>query len=257
MTVARDDDWPRFRHRASVSHPGGLGSSRRPVRCRRVPVLTSELPFLDHTTDAFAADPHGELRTMRTESWIVRTPTGLGVLSYQGCNALLLDPAFRPGVFEMMRRTGPDGTAVEGPRTLLAAAGTVHLVEQIADQAGGAGAEHFDPSGREPGHDDAPQVLVVAALRSEQSARTLDGGSVGTGARIISKTPGRNAGSSNNALQPWYESTPRPVGVRTIHDSGRRAQLAVRIGRERVGGVVEERQLTRQYRHAAAAYRSP
>jgi cytochrome P450 len=91
-----------------------------------VPVPTSELPFLDHTTDAFAADPHGELRAMRSESWIVRTPTGLGVLSYQGCNALLLDPAFRPGVFEMMRRTGPDGTAVDGPRTLLGSEGDDH-----------------------------------------------------------------------------------------------------------------------------------
>ena len=40
----------------------------------------------------------------------MRTPNGLGVLSYAGCNALLLDPAFRPGIFEMMRRAGPDGT---------------------------------------------------------------------------------------------------------------------------------------------------
>jgi cytochrome P450 len=91
-----------------------------------VPVLTGELPFLDHTTDAFAADPHGQLRTMREESWIVRTPNGLGVLSYAGCNALLLDPAFRPGIFEMMRRAGPDGTAVEGPRTLLGSEGGDH-----------------------------------------------------------------------------------------------------------------------------------
>ena len=133
-----------------------------------MPVLTGELPFLDHTTDAFAADPHGQLRTMREESWIVRTPTGLGVLSYAGCNALLLDPAFRPGIFEMMRRTGPDGTAVEGPRTLLGSEGgdhqdlrrvvmpwftprrievlreqTARLVGDLLDAVGGAGGCEF------------------------------------------------------------------------------------------------------------------
>jgi cytochrome P450 len=88
------------------------------------------LPFLDHTTDAFAADPHGQLRAAREESWIVRTPSGLGVLSYAGCNALLLDPAFRPGIFEMMRRAtpdaGPGGGVVEGPRTLLGSEGRDH-----------------------------------------------------------------------------------------------------------------------------------
>jgi AAA+ superfamily predicted ATPase len=90
------------------------------------------LPFLDHTTDEFAADPHGRLRSAREESWLVRTPTGLGVLSYAGCNALLLDPAFRPGVFEMMRRASPDGgsdagaSVAEGPRTLLGSEGRDH-----------------------------------------------------------------------------------------------------------------------------------
>jgi cytochrome P450 len=88
------------------------------------------LPFLDHTTDAFAADPHGQLRAMREESWIVRTPNGLGVLSYAACNALLLDPAFRPGIFEMMRRATPgagrEGGAGEGPRTLLGSEGRDH-----------------------------------------------------------------------------------------------------------------------------------
>jgi cytochrome P450 len=91
-----------------------------------VTVTTGDLPFLEHTTDAFAADPHGHLRRMREASWIVRTPTGLGVLSYAGCNALLLDPAFRPGIFEMLRRAGPDGTPVEGPRTLLGSEGDDH-----------------------------------------------------------------------------------------------------------------------------------
>jgi cytochrome P450 len=91
-----------------------------------VPLSPGDLPLLDHTTDAFAADPHGHLRTTREASWIVRTPNGLGVLSYAGCNALLLDPAFRPGIFEMMRRAGPDGTPVEGPRTLLGSEGGDH-----------------------------------------------------------------------------------------------------------------------------------
>ncbi len=52
------------------------------------------------------------------------------MLSYAGCNALLLDPAFRPGIFEMMRRAtpdaGPGGGVVEGPRTLLGSEGRDH-----------------------------------------------------------------------------------------------------------------------------------
>ena len=71
-----------------------------------------DLPFLDHGSDAFARDPHACLRTARAESPIVRTPTGVGLLTYAACNALLVDPDFRPGVFEMIRRTllGSEGT---------------------------------------------------------------------------------------------------------------------------------------------------
>jgi hypothetical protein len=50
----------------------------------------------------------------------------------------------------------------------------------------------------------------------------------GPARRIISKTPGRNAGSSNSALQPAYGHA-ETVGVRTIHDSSHPSQC-VRIG---------------------------
>jgi cytochrome P450 len=82
--------------------------------------------MLDNTTEAFAADPHGALRTAREQSWIVTTPTGLGVLTYAACNAVLVDPGFRPGVFELMRRASGGGPAIEGPRTLLGSEGAEH-----------------------------------------------------------------------------------------------------------------------------------
>ena len=52
--------------------------------------------------------------------------TGLGVLTYAACNAVLLHPGFRPGVFELMRRAGGDTPPVEGPRTLLGSEGVEH-----------------------------------------------------------------------------------------------------------------------------------
>jgi cytochrome P450 len=84
------------------------------------------LPLLDNTTEAFAADPHGALRSAREESWIVRTPSGLGVLTYAACNAVLLHPGFRPGVFELMRRASGGGPTIDGPRTLLGSEGADH-----------------------------------------------------------------------------------------------------------------------------------
>ncbi len=86
----------------------------------------SALPFFDHGTDAFAADPHASLRAAREESPIVRTPTGVGVLTYAGCNAVILDPAFRPGVFEMIRRATPGGSVPSVGRTLLGSEGRDH-----------------------------------------------------------------------------------------------------------------------------------
>src|SRR5262245_26142925 len=88
---------------ADAATAGSVGRAGVPVRCRRV------LPLLDNTTEAFAADPHGVLRAAREESWIVRTPGGLGVLTYAACNAVLLHPGFRPGVFELMRRASGGG----------------------------------------------------------------------------------------------------------------------------------------------------
>jgi cytochrome P450 len=84
------------------------------------------LPFLDHTSDAFAADPHGTLRAAREASWIVETPGGLGVLTYAACNAVLVDPAFRPGVFELMRRATPEAAPLRRDRTLLGSEGSEH-----------------------------------------------------------------------------------------------------------------------------------
>ncbi len=84
------------------------------------------LPFLDNTSDEFAADPHGVLRRTREASWIVETPTGLGVLTYAACNAVLVDPAFRPGVFELMRRASPEAPPADRARTLLGSEGADH-----------------------------------------------------------------------------------------------------------------------------------
>src|SRR5690242_5823377 len=84
------------------------------------------LPFLDHTSEAFATDPHGALRAAREALWIVETPTGLGVLTYAACNAVIADPGFRPGVFELMRRAGSGDTPVDAGRTLLGSEGVDH-----------------------------------------------------------------------------------------------------------------------------------
>ncbi len=84
------------------------------------------LPLLDHADDAFAGDPHGSLRALREQSWVVRTPTGLGVLTYEACSALLVDPAFRPGVFEVIRRAAPETTRSTEGRSLLGSEGSDH-----------------------------------------------------------------------------------------------------------------------------------
>ena len=67
------------------------------------------LPFLDHGAVEFAADPHGCLRAAREESPVARTPTGVGILTYAGCSAVIADPDFQPGVFEMVQRLHPTG----------------------------------------------------------------------------------------------------------------------------------------------------
>src|SRR5262249_55831493 len=102
-------------------------AAARSVRDRRIgTLLPSVLPFLDHTSEAFASDPYGTLRAAREASWIVETPTGLGVLSYAACNAVITDPGFRPGVFELMQRAGSGGTRVDAGRTLLGSEGVDH-----------------------------------------------------------------------------------------------------------------------------------
>ena len=107
----------QFTHIDAGSGPGGSGRGR---------TATVALPSLDHTSAGFAADPHGTLRRLREHSPVVRTPTGLGVLTYAGCCALLLDPRFRPGVFEMVRRASPGGQRAAAPRTLLGSEGADH-----------------------------------------------------------------------------------------------------------------------------------
>ena len=92
-------------------------------------VAVGSLPFFDHGTDEFAADPHRCLRAAREMSPIVRTPTGVGVLTYAACHEVILDPAFRPGVFELMRRAAPAGQTAPAPtrtRTLLGSEGRDH-----------------------------------------------------------------------------------------------------------------------------------
>jgi cytochrome P450 len=84
------------------------------------------LPFLDHGGAEFAADPHGCLRRARDQSPIVRTPTGVGVLTYDGCSSVIGDPDFRPGVFEMMRRAAPNRSDRPADRTLLGTEGDDH-----------------------------------------------------------------------------------------------------------------------------------
>src|SRR5262249_32985517 len=102
-------------------------AAARSVRDRRIgTLLPSVLPFLDHTSEVFASDPHGTLRAAREGSWIVETPTGLGVLTYAACNAVIADPRFRPGVFELMRRAGSGGAPVDAGRTLLGSEGVDH-----------------------------------------------------------------------------------------------------------------------------------
>ncbi len=84
------------------------------------------LPFLDHGSPEFAADPHGCLRRAREASPIVHTPTGVGVLTYEGCSSVIGDPDFRPGVFEMIRRAAPNRPDRPSDRTLLGTEGDDH-----------------------------------------------------------------------------------------------------------------------------------
>jgi len=104
----------------------GLASCAPSRYAPPVAVTAAALPFLDHGTDAFAADPHGCLRRAREESPIVRTPTGVGVLTYAGCSAAIGDPDFRPGVFELIRRAAPDQPVMQAGRTLLGSEGDDH-----------------------------------------------------------------------------------------------------------------------------------
>ena len=83
------------------------------------------------------------------------------------------------------------------------------------------------------------------------------GGSVRTGAAHHLEDAGAERGVEQQRVAALVRE--HPEAGRRAHDPrfpAHRAQPAVGIGRERIGGVVEERQLTRQYRHAAAAYRS-
>jgi len=88
--------------------------------------MTAALPFVDHTCDAYARDPHGYLAAARELSPVVTTPDGFGVVSHAACTRVLLDPAFRPGVFEMVRRAAGERAAAPGGRTLLGSEGVDH-----------------------------------------------------------------------------------------------------------------------------------
>ncbi len=56
----------------------------------------------------------------------MRTPTGVGILTYAGCSAVIADPDFRPGVFEMVRRASPDRSTAPTGRTMLGSEGDDH-----------------------------------------------------------------------------------------------------------------------------------
>ena len=47
--------------------------------------MTAALPFVDHTSDAYARDPHGYLAAAREQSPVARTPDGFGVLTHAAC----------------------------------------------------------------------------------------------------------------------------------------------------------------------------
>ncbi len=139
----------------------------------------------------------------------------------------------------------------------LALARGAQRVEQVTDQTGGLGAERLDPSWSEPRRDHTPEVLMVAAFGAEQGAGAFNCRSVRTGAAHHLEDARAERRIEQQRVAAGVRK--RAETVRRAHDPRlltHRSQLAVGVGREVIGGVVEERQLTRRYRHAAAAYRS-
>ena len=118
-------------------------------------------------------------------------------------------------------------------------------VEQLTDERDGLGAQGLDATGREPRHHDPTQILVVASLGPQQRPPDRGNGAVRRGAanHLEHAGPERGIEDDRVAARVGQHTDPR---WRT-DDRGFLAcgpQGSVRIGRERVRAVVEERERT-------------
>jgi cytochrome P450 len=87
-----------------------------------------EAPFLDFFTPEFQADPATAIAALRRQSWLLRTPLGVMVISRDKVQALLADPRLRSSLLDFVRLQGlHDGPIYDSlARTLLAIDGADH-----------------------------------------------------------------------------------------------------------------------------------
>ncbi len=94
----------------------------------RPPKSIDDAPFLDFFTPEFEADPASVVAAFRMQSWLVRTPMGILVITHDKVESLLADPRLHSSLLAFVRFQG----LCEGPmydslaRTLLAIDGPDH-----------------------------------------------------------------------------------------------------------------------------------
>jgi len=86
-----------------------------------------DLPLLDISGAAFRADPNAVLAACRARHWIARSARGFAVLSYDGCEQILSDPRWVPGIGQILAsRGGVEVSSKLQGRNLLTSEGSEH-----------------------------------------------------------------------------------------------------------------------------------
>src|SRR5215469_6236488 len=65
-----------------------------------------DLPLLDIRGAAYRANPNAVLAACRERHWIARSARGFEVLNYYGCEQILSDPQWVPGIGEILASRG-------------------------------------------------------------------------------------------------------------------------------------------------------
>jgi cytochrome P450 len=87
-----------------------------------------DLPELDILDAEFAADPYAAYAHARANGWAARSIRGVEILTYDACEAALLDTRFQPAGARLLSYLGDDVSAalVGSGRTLLGSEGADH-----------------------------------------------------------------------------------------------------------------------------------